>query len=828
MPEKDKSERRIPPLDPRNITDLEFSGVDPVSGTEKFGEQLAITDRRVNRSPEAARVVSDEDLESSARFHDAMQRYLGLVAFDKVQVDEAFAAVTEGWNEDARDEFAEDLAAQGIYGKFMTGPLKINPFESTRSGLRPSSQREVPREEPPIIELQPEPQPEVEGQQQQTERLDLREHLAAAREAIELYEEFLRDVGRGESVQTVYDRVVLKVTSLESNDALNRLVTRYMEQGGSEGSENDRSTENEPRQEMFSRLAEELGSRDLAFEQASEGLSSRKRDQFKRKLRQSGRWNTAAQHDPQAQAETPQPEDPPAQQPAPEAPQPEPQPAPEPVLDNAAPFDREALMHGTPAGNVAQTPYWIGPRGEAYVFFDDQPIEVNDRGSWKFRRSGEKYWDAEARAFVDERPPERPQQAQPEAPQPQPQPEPAEEPPVQQPQPEQQAPFDRDALLREQPAGSLGATSYWIGPRGEAYVSSPDHDKPIEVNDRGRWNFSEEIGEKYWDAEMHAFVDARPPERVRPADAPAPAAAVDAAPAAPAALERLRRPDREPDGEIDDRDYWVDEDGSAIIEDERDPRKFYRVRQGGIHWVAQKGDLENRKENRRDRTGFVWDGYGWQQQKRSEWGSEGVPHVEESPPLQPAIEPVAAVPRREAVREHDYRVARAETMVNRIPTDVAAAIVETKIGSLPSGVAIEGEKERIASAMKRLASADPAAFDRAQRALTAFSSFAKGEYKRAESAIDQQARFDDIPHNEYIEILRESDPERRRGMFRSRVESNFELLGSFWNRMTFGWYARRKTDRIERTSELLRERMENAETEVGKRRGLLRTILGIV
>jgi hypothetical protein len=408
----------------------------------------------------------------------------------------------------------------------------------------------------------------------------------------------------------------------------------------------------------------------------------------------------------------------------------------------------------------------------------------------------------------------------------QPEPEVSEPATAQEPEPvlDNAVPFDREALMRETAAGNVGGTKYWIGPRGEAYISSPDHDKPIEVNDRGSWKFKRG-GEKYWDAETHSFVDARPPERARAADAAAP----DAAPAAPAPLERLRRPDREPDGEIDDRDYWIDTDGSAIIEDERDTRKVYRVRQGGIHWVTQKGDLENKKENRHDRTGLAWDGYTWQEQKRSEWGSEGVPQLDESPPFQPAVESAKEPSARRigTVSEKDYRIARAETTTNRITTDVAAAIAEPTIGSLPSGVAIESEKQLVTSAIKRLAAADPAEFERAQRALSSFSSFAKGEYKRAESAVDQQARFDDIPHNEYIGILRESDPERRNGMFRSHVQSGLGLFGSIWNGMTFGFYARRRAARMERTSELLRERVVNAEAEITKRRGLLRTILGI-
>jgi|GEM_PF-6390987 hypothetical protein len=385
-----------------------------------------------------------------------------------------------------------------------------------------------------------------------------------------------------------------------------------------------------------------------------------------------------------------------------------------------------------------------------------------------------------------------------------------------------------------EPTGTINGLSYWRQSRGSVLIEDKENVGKVYRVVRGGFHWSPQDSEKgmsldreglFWDGKKFEQMTRKEWRRKDRENEPE-------QPERPERVGTLQRPRRDPDGEIDDLDYWIEANGSAIIEDERNPRRVYRVEPGGLHWIPPR-DLESKKENRRDAQGLEWDAGQWRRVKRSEWGSEGA--IAESRPeiVRESVAPAAIrapaapapAPAPELLRTN--QVARAEAAAKSVSLELATVLAEPTIGSEPTKTSVEDEAERIKSALRRLATTDPSSFDRARRALTDVSEYSRGAYRRIESEVDEFARREGFPHDEFARILHEPNAYNRLNAVKTQVELNFGFFGSVWNRMTFGLFASARARRIESSSASLRSRMKNVEAETEKRRGILRTLLGI-
>ena len=410
-----------------------------------------------------------------------------------------------------------------------------------------------------------------------------------------------------------------------------------------------------------------------------------------------------------------------------------------------------------------------------------------------------------------------------------------------------------------------------VGPDGEAYMIQDGRE--FRVNDGMSWGFQTKSGARRrmrWDAKVREFVDYQPTEREgAEAEAPAPAAESEppaeverAEPRAPEIreerieppkrperreradrIERLARPEREPDGEFEDLDYWIEADGSAVIEDRRNSRKVYRVQRGGLHWIAPGREREDKKANRADAEGLYWSGTEWKRMKRSEWGSEGVrahEGVSEKTPEKSPDKTAEKAKLKESVREpaetsktgtFDRDRSRnrsiAETFIRNIQRDVVETLVSPEIGSSPApSVALE-EQGRIEVALRSLAETNTGNFNKARMELSSISSYTHKAHKEVEQLASGIAQQWGISHQTVAQALHEPDPYRREDLVRAAVESRFGFFKKALNFVSFRYYGLSQARRIDQSISRLVPKRKEVESELKRRKTALYSVLGI-
>jgi hypothetical protein len=298
----------------------------------------------------------------------------------------------------------------------------------------------------------------------------------------------------------------------------------------------------------------------------------------------------------------------------------------------------------------------------------------------------------------------------------------------------------------------------------------------------------------------------------------------------------IPRPAKRSTGTIDGLEYWRDRNGSALIEDELNEGRVYRVQRGGLHWIPSPG--ESAKDL--DREALYWNGNRFKVLTRNEWQqlqeerSEAEPEAEktaEAAPAAPKSEPVARTeesprPAPGATTEQSSLEQAARTL-EKFPSSLANAIAEPKIGSEQNSAEATAALGRVGDALKRLAANDKQAFEFAQRSIRSLSAFQREEYEKLEREIDSAARSQKLSHTMLADILHEPNPYLRADRVKREIESSLGFFGRALNVCTFGLYVAAKAGTLVRATTPLVGRMKKTEEEFGRRRAALFSILDI-